>query len=99
MLLAPDPACFIREGIRMATHVDDELLMAINTARIDGLIHNLEKTVRVSCKRTPNLFLWIQLLWESTSVRLNQSFIIENVAKAHSVDISATTPHITRLNY
>jgi hypothetical protein len=82
----------------MATHVDDGLLTVVNTARIDGLIHDLEKTVRVSCKGTPNLFLGIQLLWKSTSVRLDQLFMIENVTKAHIIDISATTPHITDLS-
>jgi len=98
-----DPACYIGNYIRVATHVDDYLIVARQAEDLVELIQAFEQNVEIDHRGKPSSFLNIECRWESLStsglkstpeiaLRLTQTRAIEALCTEYKITYGVSSP-------
>ena len=86
-----DPACNIRDNIRVATHVDDYLTLTRSDDLVE-LTQALEQSVEIDHKGLPTSFLNIECHWKENSPALTQKRAIDSLSTEYGIIYGASTP-------
>jgi hypothetical protein len=89
-----DEGCYTKRGVRLASHVDDNLATADSKEKLDTIRRSL-KTVKIENRGAPEKFLGIALTLEPESVSLTQEMYIENLATEYNINHRVTSPTTT----
>ena len=98
-----DPACYIGDHIRVATHVDNYLIVARGMEDLLQFTQVFEQNVEIDYRGKPSSFLNIECRWEilpispsnsalQTALRLTQKWAIEALCAEYGITYGASSP-------
>ena len=98
-----DPACYVGDHIRVATHVDDYLIVARGVEDLVEFTQVFEQNVEIDHRGKPSSFLNIECHWETiptspsdstlqTALRLTQIRAIEALCAEYGITYGVSSP-------
>jgi hypothetical protein len=86
-----NPGCYTREGVMIAIHIDDWLLVADNRKKVTDITTLVEKAIKLEKQGLPQKILGIKPKWESDKVFMSQEDAVEALWKKCQSEGAAST--------